>query len=120
MPISKPIQVFLCIMGICAVASAQSKNSTPVLTFELVPLFAPEEKVVVEPTLSFLTDNILAVGGCSGASRLCKLAVLALGGDKIRAIAVTDEFAFAASVFRSPDGVLSDRNFRSFRDAAHY
>ncbi len=109
------------VLGVSALVFSQVVPIQPLVELEIQQLLAVGEKNVTGPTLSFLSDKTLAVGGCDHERKHCKLLILAVNDRSLHPIAETDNYVYGGSLFRSPDGgVISDRNAGTFRTASLY
>jgi hypothetical protein len=108
------------LVGLLALSTSSfAQGPTPVATLDLTTLLSPGSSAVNLPTLAFLTDRLLAVGGCNPEKR-CQLVVARFSDGKIQAVASTDNFAEYASIHRSGHAVLADRNGHDFHSAVLY
>lgn len=113
--------VLVLALGVTAVVLSESVPTEPLVKLDIQQLLAPGEKNVTGPTLSFLSDKTLAIGGCDQERKHCKLLILAMSDRAFHPIAETDKYVYGGSLFRSPDGgVISDRNTGAFRTASLY
>jgi hypothetical protein len=114
-------QVLTLALGFSTFLSSQALPRQPVMSLDILQLLASGEKVVSGPTLSFLSDKTLAIGGCGQGRQHCKLMILDLSDRTIHPVAETTNYVFGGSLFRSYDGgVISDRNVGAFRTASLY
>lgn len=114
-------QVLVLALGVSELVLSQAVPTQPRVKLNIQQLLAPGETKITGPTLAFLSDNTLAIGGCDHEKKHCKLLILAIDDGSFHSIFETDNYVYDGSLYRSPDGgVLSDRNPVAFRTASLY